>query len=190
MSILDKIAKKMKSIGIGKYQLSIDGLEKKHDYIRKKGSFRDSIRAIEILKKNNIQVMIMLTLSKFNEPDFQDLVRIPVREYHIDAFTFARFVKPENMSLKEYEKVSFTPAEYRDFLEKTNNLFNSLSQEGYKTKFPLKDHLWKLYFYEKDDLLKAEDYIWQKLEWENYMSIEKEINNLKNLTIKDINNFW
>ena len=41
--------------GIRSVCLSIDGLEKTHDFIRRSGSFNKSIKALKELRKNNIE---------------------------------------------------------------------------------------------------------------------------------------
>ncbi len=141
-------AKKLKDGGVKRYQISIDGMRKKHDTIRMKGSFDKSLIAVDVLKRAGIKVHVMFTLSKFNVDDFFPLVRLLVAR-EVDAFAFARLVRPELMPINDYKKISFSPPEYRDFLLKTHNLYKELTDQGYKTKFPLKDHLWKLFLYEQ-----------------------------------------
>jgi len=144
-------AKNLKEKGVRRYQISIDGVREKHDVLRKKGSFQDSLEAIEVLKKTGITTIVMFTLSKFNAVDFFSLVELLVRDCEIDIFAFARLVRPELMPIKDYRKVSFSPFEYRDFLIKVDSLYNTLHNAGYKTKFSLKDHLWKLFLYERGE---------------------------------------
>lgn len=47
-------------------QISIDGTEKIHNYIRGLGTFRKAINAIKLLKSNNISCSIMMAVSDYN----------------------------------------------------------------------------------------------------------------------------
>jgi len=141
-------ARKLREEGVGRYQISIDGLREKHDVIRMKGSFDKSLASIKVLKNAGIKVHVMFTLSRLNVNDFPAVVKLLV-DYEVDAFSFARLVRPELMSIDDYKRNSFSPLEYKNFLRKTYNLYRELTNKGYKTTFPLKDHLWKLFLYEQ-----------------------------------------
>ncbi|PIT93967.1 hypothetical protein COU00_01490 [Candidatus Falkowbacteria bacterium CG10_big_fil_rev_8_21_14_0_10_43_11] len=52
---------RLRNLGCVSYQMSIDGLEKTHDYLRKPGSFRATLSALPILHKAGIRSMIMST---------------------------------------------------------------------------------------------------------------------------------
>lgn len=56
--LTDEVCARMKELGCRKYQLSLDGLEKTHDYFRKPGSFVETLRAIGCLKRAGIWVAI------------------------------------------------------------------------------------------------------------------------------------
>jgi radical SAM protein with 4Fe4S-binding SPASM domain len=53
--------------------ISLDGTEKTHDTIRRKGSYKAAIKAIDLLREHGIQTTIITTLSKAN---FDDLLKI------------------------------------------------------------------------------------------------------------------
>lgn len=55
-------------------QISIDGPERIHDYIRGRGTFKKAFEALKILKKANINCSIMMTVSDYNI-DFINEVR-------------------------------------------------------------------------------------------------------------------
>ncbi len=146
---LDELtANKLKEKGIRRYQLSLDGMKEKHDSIRMHGSFDKTLRSIDILKQAGIQVHIMFTLSKLNAEDLAPLVRL-LSSLNVDAFAFARLIRPEFMSVEEYSGISFTPSEYRKYLALVDSLYKDLYNSGCKIKFPLKDHLWKLFLFEE-----------------------------------------
>jgi len=73
-TLTDEICKKLKKLGITHFQLSLDGLEKTHDSIRGKGSFKRTIEGYELLDKYGIHATTMFTLSSLNVDDFFDLI--------------------------------------------------------------------------------------------------------------------
>ena len=145
------IAQRLRAKGVRKYQLSLDGLEEKHDFLRMKGSYKETLRITKILRKSDIKVSCMFTLSKFNASDLAGVMREVVKN-KFSAFAFARFCKPSNWSENEYKKQMFTPIEYRNLLEEVDQVRKELSMFHPKTKFIFKDHLWELYFYEKSSI--------------------------------------
>lgn len=138
-----KTAKELKKLGIKDYQISIDGMEKTHDFFRKKNSFKDSIRAFKILKENQIKTVCMFTLSKQNAQDL-----IPLIQYiknKVDIFDFSRLVPTGNG--KQLRGQLFKPLEYRNFLLNVLEEYRKL--EGKTTTiFGRKDHLWTLLYHE------------------------------------------
>ena len=42
----DRVCRKLKALGCEKYQLSLDGLKKTHDWFRKSGSFDETLEKI------------------------------------------------------------------------------------------------------------------------------------------------
>ncbi len=132
--------KKLKSYGCSKYQLSIDGLEFKHDNIRKTGSFISTMNAIEVLKKSAIRVHVMYTLSKYNANDLLDVIDLLVNK--VDAFSFARYCPTQNDV-----HYNFTPDEYKDLLSLVWSKYEQYVDSS--TEFFLKDHLWTPFLYEK-----------------------------------------
>jgi radical SAM protein with 4Fe4S-binding SPASM domain len=74
--ITKKNAKKLKSLGVSYYQISIEGLEEYNDSIRGKGSFKKIIRAIKILNSEGIRTHTSLTLTNDNIKDIPELCNI------------------------------------------------------------------------------------------------------------------
>jgi len=64
--ITKEAAKKLKLYGINRYQVSLEGLEKYNDEIRGKGTFKQALKAIKILKDEGIPTNVSLTLTKTN----------------------------------------------------------------------------------------------------------------------------
>lgn len=147
--ITSEIASKLRAHGIRKFQLSLDGLEEKHDFLRSRGGFSKTFQAMRLLKEVGIKTTCMFTLSKFNSPDLIGLMRKVAKE-EFDAFAFARFCRPSGLSLEEYRKQMFTPLEYKELLTQVDNVHQELAMSHPETRFVLKDHLWELFFYEKN----------------------------------------
>ena len=139
--LTDDIAQELKSLGCTNYQMSLDGLRDTHDSIRKPGSFDTTIEKISCLRKAGLRSTIMTTVSKTNISEIPNLVNIVV-ENHVDNFAFARYCPTQ-------EDVNIIPSseEYHDFLGIMWQKFEQYKEND--TRFSLKDHLWKLYLYEK-----------------------------------------
>ncbi|MGB4660742.1 MAG: radical SAM/SPASM domain protein, ACGX system [Mobilitalea sp.] len=137
----DKVCIRLREHGCRKYQLSIDGMKKTHDMIRKPGSFDTTIEKIAVLRKAGIDVAIMTTVSGTNKEEMEDIVDLVV-ENKVDIFAFARYCPTS------FEKEThLEPNEYRDLLDRLWRKFETYKDRG--TTFNLKDHLWNLYLYEK-----------------------------------------
>lgn len=144
----ENVAKDLKELGCLVYQMSLDGLERTHDLIRKPGSFKATLEKIHVLNDVNIKSAIATTVSKTNIAEIPELVKVVV-ENDAKSFGFSRYCPNEK---DRYNLIS--PLEYRQFLEKMWEQFSMLQNCG--TAFILKDHLWKLFLYEKG-LFKIED---------------------------------
>lgn len=76
--------KTLRELGINSFQISLDGMENIHDYIRGNGSFKKSIEAIHLLVENDIRAVIMYTVNNKNAEDlfcvidFLDSLNLPI----------------------------------------------------------------------------------------------------------------
>ena len=138
-----KVAQELKELGCRFYQMSLDGLKDTHDFIRKPGSFDATLEKVAVLREAKLKSTIMTTVSKTNINEIPELVDIVV-ENKVNTFGFARYCpNPDDIDLIP------TPEEYRDFLDKMFHKYEYYMKKEVKTSFPLKDHLWKRYLYEK-----------------------------------------
>ncbi len=134
---LDKdVANQLEELGVFAYQLSIDGMEKTHDGLRSKGSFRETLRALDVLKKTDIKTYVMFTISKKNESELLKVIDL-VAERKVDAFAFTRLVPVG--SGKNLKKYLFSAEEYRSVLIKAFERFLFHKQKGCSTRFARKD---------------------------------------------------
>lgn len=75
--ISEERAKELAETGIDEISLSIDGLERMHDKIRGvKGSFKRTVKAINNLKKHNVDVVINTTIGLWNLDELDDVVEL------------------------------------------------------------------------------------------------------------------
>ena len=139
--LTDEVCKRLHKLGCETYQLSIDGMRETHDMIRKPGSFDTTIEKIGVLKRNGVEASIMTTVSGTNKDELLDIIDTVV-EQGADSFNFARYCPTS-----QEKSTHLTPEEYRDLLEKVWRKFEEHKDMG--TTFGLKDHLWKLFLYEK-----------------------------------------
>jgi radical SAM/SPASM domain protein of ACGX system len=135
-----KMAKFLKKNGVTSYQMSLDGLEKTHDSLRAKGSFKKTMNAYKILKQVGIKSDCMFTLSKKNIKELIPLIKFI--DGKVDVFAFARIVPfgkyPKNELI--YSK------DFRWLLYQVLELFFKLKDS--KTRYARKDHLFTLLYQE------------------------------------------
>jgi radical SAM/SPASM domain protein of ACGX system len=121
--------------------MSLDGLRKTHDSIRKSGSYDETLSKIPIINASGMKSTIMTTVSKMNIDEIPELVEV-VHKHHVSSFGFNRYCpSPGDDDLLP------TATEYKYFLSKMWNEFIKFKDSD--TNFILKDHLWKLFLYEK-----------------------------------------
>jgi len=137
----NEVATKLKALGCYNYQMSLDGLKNTHDFIRKPGSFDATIDKLDCLDKAGVHSTIMTTVSKTNISEIAELVPIIIKA-KAKNFGFARYCPSEDDT-----DLMVTPEEYKEFLNGMWKVFEEY--KDCKTRFSLKDHLWKLFLYEK-----------------------------------------
>jgi len=147
--LTDEVCQRLKEYGCKKYQLSIDGLEETHDYIRRPGSYRETWAAIPPLKRAGIKVAIMTTVSQWNYKEVPQIIDEVVM-HKVNIFAFARYC-PDADS----KDTCCTPEQYRWMMTECWNKFQEYKDSD--TYFSLKDHLWTLFKYERG-LFNPNDY--------------------------------
>lgn len=141
-----EIAKKLNDVGVTSYQVSIDGLEKTHDRLRgRKGLFKDTIRAIHILEEVGITSVVMFTLSRENADELIRVIQTVAKE-GVSVFDFARIV-PIGAG-EQLRGQMLSPQEHKRLLLEILEEYKHLQENGCKTYFGRKDHLWHLLYQE------------------------------------------
>lgn len=138
----DEVCSKLKKYGCEKYQLSIDGMKKTHDWFRKNGSFETTLQKIDCIKRAGIKSVIMTTVSGVNINEIPEIIDTVVK-YKADIFAFARYCPTS-----DEKDTGIEPLRYRQLLAECDKKFKKYVAMGCKTYFNKKDHLWTLYQYE------------------------------------------
>ena len=138
----DEVCGKLKALGCEKYQVSIDGMRKTHDYFRKPGSFDSALKAIHAINKAGICSVVMSTVSSTNIDEIPDVIDAVV-EAEAEVYSFARYCPSEADRTN-----GITPERYREFLAECDEKFRYYESQGCMTYFDRKDHLWTLYDYD------------------------------------------
>lgn len=141
----DHVCLKLKAYGCKKYQLSIDGLQKTHDWFRKPGSYDCTLDKIVCINRSGIRSVVMTTVSKANLMEIPRIIDVVVKA-GVNVFAFSRYV-PGGGNLD----VNMTGQEYHALLKICDRKFKEYEDSGCQTYFNKKDHLWTLYEYETGD---------------------------------------
>ena len=80
--------KKLKDVNIGRFQMSLDGLKKTHDFFRSPGSFERTLEKIKLLNKHDINCNIMFTLFPNNAGDLIPLMNFVAQNTEASSFSF------------------------------------------------------------------------------------------------------
>jgi radical SAM protein with 4Fe4S-binding SPASM domain len=136
-TINDKVAKKMKALGVSGVQISLDGLEKNNDHIRGEGSFRKTMNGIDKLIKNEMTVGISMTVYKGNFDDVEGLIGL-CKEMGIGSISLSRLVP---MGRAKELKI-LEPLETKKFYEKIMELKREWKGRGVNVGTHCSDSLW------------------------------------------------
>lgn len=141
--LTENVCKRLKDTGCHAYQVSIDGMEKTHDWFRMPGSFRKTLEVFPILRAAGIESVVSMTVSELNYKELPDVMDM-MEEASVDQFGFARYV-PTSAEKDN----AIPPMEYRKLLETYIQKRREAKLRGSFTYFALKDHLLALYLYEE-----------------------------------------
>jgi radical SAM protein with 4Fe4S-binding SPASM domain len=140
--------KKLSSLNIRGFQMSLDGLENTHDYYRNKGSFKRTIKAIDKLNQYNIKPSIMFTLTPDNKNELIPLMNFVAKETNALGFAFDILSSVGNAQGIEKKIDALELKElFTKYLDEKRKLYN----EGYKTFFGEKSNFFKLIRFEQND---------------------------------------
>ena len=99
--LTDAVCRKLKDYGCEKYQLSLDGMEKTHDWFRKPGSFAVTLEKIGCINRAGIRSVIMTTVSGTNIGEIPDIIDAAVAA-GANVFAYERDEKRLEAVAKEF----------------------------------------------------------------------------------------
>lgn len=122
----DEICRMLKVCGCEKYQMSLDGMKKTHDWFRKPGSFDETLEKVGCLNRAGIKSVIMSTVSRTNQEEIPDIIDAVVKA-EVNVYAFSRYV-PTGGEVDE----KMTPEEYRNLLKICDAKFKAYEAAGCK----------------------------------------------------------
>lgn len=132
---------RLRDLGVVSFQLSIDGLERTHDMLRKPGSFQATLEAIRLINQSGIRSMVMSTVSLLNYQEMPDVARL-CAAHEVGNYAFARYCPTHGDG-----EHNMPPRLYREFLAQMWSVYRELAESS--TNFALKDHLMTAYLFEE-----------------------------------------
>jgi radical SAM protein with 4Fe4S-binding SPASM domain len=124
----------LKKNNLKNFQVSLEGLKKINDNIRGKGSFKKTLKAIELLREEKIPVMVSLTLSKRNMGDVFLLAKL-CQGLGVTALSVRRLV-PLGQG-KIFKNDILEPKELKNFYLKVEKNNKNLIEEGKNKNFKI-----------------------------------------------------
>ena len=135
-----EVCEKLKQHRVVAYQMSIDGLEKTHDWNRGPGCFQKTLDAFRLLGEHGIERASMTTLTPENKDQLPDIMRLG-HELGLEYVSWAR-VALEGNAGDNYGASQIDPFEFRELYKQAMLLARELEYGGSYTRFDRKDHLW------------------------------------------------
>ncbi len=108
-------AKRIASLRPAFVQVSLDGARETHDAIRGDGSFEKALRGVDLLKKENVRVIVSFTAQKSNVGDFS-AVAVVCRKHRVDKLWWDRVVTDDT------ERLALSTDEFAAFVRQSNRL--------------------------------------------------------------------
>ena len=138
-TINDRVAKRLKDLGVSGVQISIDGLEGNNDKIRGKGNFRKAMNGVKKLVDNELPVGVSMTIHKGNVNDVEGLTSL-CDSTGVKSFGVSRLVpigRGKDTRMLE-------PLETKKFYEKIMELKGKWKDKGVYLSTHCSDSLWFL----------------------------------------------
>ncbi|MFX1586762.1 MAG: radical SAM protein [Promethearchaeota archaeon] len=123
-----QMAKKLKDIGVGYVQVSIDGLKDVHEQIRGSGTFEKTISAIKNCINEGLYTCIGTTITKLNVHQIYDIVDL-AKSLKIQKFQMVDFVPSGKAATQAH--ISLTPLQIEKFSIIVCDIWQRLIEEGY-----------------------------------------------------------
>lgn len=107
----DKKIAELKKFEIDYVQVSLEGMEKRNDEVRGKGTFEKIVKAVNLLIKNGINTVVSVTVTKQNLKDVSSLIELS-KGLKVNALGLRRFI-PIGRG-KQMRELMLSPQETKD----------------------------------------------------------------------------
>ncbi|MHA2325834.1 MAG: radical SAM protein, partial [Promethearchaeota archaeon] len=134
--ITTKIANKLKEIGVGYVQVSIDGLKDVHEEIRGKDTFEKAISAIKNCLNEGIYTCIGTTITQQNVHQIYDIVDL-AKSLKVQKLEIVDFVPSGKASSQAH--IALTPLQIEKFSTIVCDIKENLMNEGYSLTLSYKN---------------------------------------------------
>ncbi len=129
-----EVLEELKSCGINRLQVSIDGLEESHDSIRRPGSFVRALETVHSAVSIGLKVHLCYTPQRSNLHHFEPLVKL-ASDMGIALFNVSQFV-PVGRGTEDQD---LSPQEWKWVMSKWKEM-----RDNYKGKMEFRTHLSQL----------------------------------------------
>ncbi|MFX0134533.1 MAG: radical SAM protein, partial [Candidatus Hodarchaeota archaeon] len=126
--ITAQMAKKLKDIGVGYVQVSIDGLKDVHEQIRGNGTFEKAISAIKNCLNEGLYTCIGTTITNQNVHQIYELVDL-AKSLKVQKFEVVDFVPSGKASSKAH--ITLSPLQIEKFSVIICDIWQKLIEEDY-----------------------------------------------------------
>jgi AdoMet-dependent heme synthase len=114
-----KLINELNKKDLDTFWISIDGLEKNHDRLRGKGTFKRTLEALPLLKDNfNAKKAIRVSLNKYNIGEFRQIIDIA----EANSFDLIRFTPLLEYGRAKDKSLTITQNQYIDFLKEIKHV--------------------------------------------------------------------
>jgi radical SAM protein with 4Fe4S-binding SPASM domain len=146
-TLTEENAARLKELGVDIFQMSLDGLEAKHDEFRSPGSFRRTLDALDRLKRHGIRSNIMFTLYPTNADQLIPLMTFMATGTPAVSFSFD--IGSSVGNARGIEEPCLTGEQLRTLLSDYMDEKHRLRTLGYAIAMREKPNLLKLTQFEK-----------------------------------------
>jgi radical SAM protein with 4Fe4S-binding SPASM domain len=126
--LTEDIAKRLRTLGILSFQLSLEGIEETNDKIRGKGSFQKVLNSIKLLTQANIPTRVSLTLSKQNFREIRELAQL-LAPLNISRLAVRR-IAPLGLEKNQFRNLVLEPQELRDLYSEIEGINKELKEKN------------------------------------------------------------
>ena len=138
--------KELKRLPVFRYQISIDGLKKTHEWFRGKGTWKLAIDSLRLLGEYGITRVVLTTISKINYKEVPPLIEYLYRNNLVEIYDFSEVI-PVGEGVK-FWKYGLSAEEFRWLLHQVYMTYKRLWEEGIRTHIGTKEPLWMLMYHD------------------------------------------